>query len=337
MTNFEVWNPEVINAHERVRCCRHEIAIRKPFGTIALLGVMILTHLVVYGEMSESATAKINAAISKFNLEKQNRSKTQTKIDSALLERQEGAMAVLSGISQVETNVDNLVECEVTGVISDSLIDLIEKSGGKVTFKSVKYGSISCLLPVSAIERIAADKNVRRVKRIHGSLLNKSNTSQGDTAHKAQQARSTFNVSGNGVKVGVISDSARYASEMQATGDLPSSVTVLPGYEGIQYEGGQRVDSGEGSGMMEIVYDLAPSAGLYFATGWGTIPQFAAAVDELSAAGCRIIVDDVSKFNESALQDSVIVDAINRFTENGGIYFSSAANSRVAIRLSPIC
>ena len=322
-----VESPDKTNAYKRVQCGRREVGFRKPLWIIALSVVMVLVNLTVCGEVSESTAAKINATISKFNLEKQNRSKVQTKIDSALLERQDGLGTVLSRMGQEETNADDVVECEITGAISDRLVELIEGHGGVVTFKSVKYGSLSCRLPVSAIESIAADKDVRRIKRIHGSLLNKSNTSQGDTAHKAQQARSTFNVSGKGVKVGVISDSARYASEMQATGDLPYTLTVLPGYEGVRYDGGERVDTGEGSGMMEIVYDLAPDAGLYFATGWGTIPQFAAAVDELSAAGGRIIVDDVSKFNESALQDSVIVDAINRFTENGGIYFSSAANS----------
>jgi len=79
--------------------------------------------------------------------------------------------------------------------------------------------------------------------------------SQGDTTHRADVARSTFGVNGAGVKVGVLSDSVDFLANSQSTGDLPP-VTVLPGQSGVP-------GSGEGTAMLEIVYDLAPGRSFF--------------------------------------------------------------------------
>ena len=52
-----------------------------------------------------------------------------------------------------------------------------------------------------------------------------------------------------------------------------------------------------------------------------------ASIQALSAAGCKVIVDDTTYLNEEALQDGPIARAVNPFVASGGIYFSSAANS----------
>ena len=59
-----------------------------------------------------------------------------------------------------------------------------------------------------------------------------------------------FGVDGAGVKVGVLSDSVDHLAQSQATGDLPTDLTVLPGQSGVP-------GTGEGSAMLEIVHDLA--------------------------------------------------------------------------------
>jgi len=58
--------------------------------------------------------------------------------------------------------------------------------------------------------------------------------------------------------------------------------------------------------MMEIIYDLAPGAKLFFATGDNGPASFAAKHYHLRAAGCNIIVDDLGYFNESPFQDGII-------------------------------
>src|SRR5205814_401625 len=74
--------------------------------------------------------------------------------------------------------------------------------------------------------------------------------SQGDAAIQASTARSTFNVDGTGITVGVISDSYNSlgtAAADVASGDLPTNVQVL------QDDVGQ---TDEGRAMLQIVHDV---------------------------------------------------------------------------------
>jgi len=53
--------------------------------------------------------------------------------------------------------------------------------------------------------------------------------SQGDRAHKADRARKFFNTDGTGVRVGVLSDSARFLANSIASGDIRPDAVVIPG------------------------------------------------------------------------------------------------------------
>jgi subtilisin-like proprotein convertase family protein len=144
-------------------------------------------------------------------------------------------------------------------------------------------------------------------------------TSQGDVAHGADRARTFFGVNGSGVKIGVLSDSVDFLAAVQATGDLPPDVTVLPGQDGVP-------GSGEGTAMLEIVHDLAPGAKLYFATAFTSEESFADNIVALRAAGCDIIVDDVLYADEPPFQDGLLAQAVQEVTNDGAMYFSSASN-----------
>lgn len=146
----------------------------------------------------------------------------------------------------------------------------------------------------------------------------KENTSEGDIAHDAANARSQFGVSGTGIGIGVLSNGIRTLADRQATGDVPALVTVLPGQEG-------RGD--EGTAMLEIVHDLAPGAHLYFATALGGQARFAANIEALCEAGADVVVDDVFYFAEGAFQDDIVARGINSVTASGCFYFTPAANS----------
>jgi hypothetical protein len=99
-----------------------------------------------------------------------------------------------------------------------------------------------------------------------------------------------------------------------------AQVTVLDGQSGVPA-------NGEGTAMLEIVHDLAPGAGLYYATAFNGPASFANNIRQLQAAGCDIIVDDVYYFNETPFQDGIIAQAVNDVTANGALFFSSAGNS----------
>lgn len=150
-------------------------------------------------------------------------------------------------------------------------------------------------------------------------------TSQGYVSHRANTVVAS-GVTGAGIKVGVLSDSA-YPSRVAAliaSGDLPADTVVLPGQAGPADNSGED----EGAAMMEIVHDMAPNAKLFFASAFNGEDSFAANIRTLRYTyGCDIIVDDISYFDEPAFQDGEIAQAVNDVTANGALYFSSAANS----------
>ena len=148
--------------------------------------------------------------------------------------------------------------------------------------------------------------------------------SQGDRGHRADFVRDAFGVDGTGVRIGVLSDSVRYLEQSQASGDLPPDVTVVPGESGITPASSL---SGEGTAMMEIIYDLAPGAKLFFATAFLGDARFAANIRRLRTEfKCDIIVDDVFYFNENPFQDALIARAVNDVVADGALYFSAAGN-----------
>ena len=151
---------------------------------------------------------------------------------------------------------------------------------------------------------------------------------QGDAAHRANLVRETYGVDGTGIKIGVLSDSVRYLERSQANGNLPKDVTVLPGQSGITRQG---FDEGEGTAMMEIIYDIVPGAKLFFATGTSDVEGadgMARNIRDLRFKyGCDIIVDDIGYTDQLAFQDYTLAQAVNDVTKDGALYFSSAGNS----------
>jgi hypothetical protein len=141
--------------------------------------------------------------------------------------------------------------------------------------------------------------------------------SEGDVAHRADAARTFFAVDGAGVAVGVLSDGVSSLAALQATGDLPPTVTVLPGQAG---------SGSEGTAMLEIVHDLAPGADLLFATAFRSQASFASNILALRSAGADVIVDDVRYFAEAVFQDDDVAASVDAVVADGALYFSSAGN-----------
>src|SRR5262249_7087557 len=141
---------------------------------------------------------------------------------------------------------------------------------------------------------------------------------KGFISHGADQALN-LGFTGSGAKVGVLSNGVRSLATLQAAGNLPA-VTVLSG------QGGP-ADGDEGTAILEIIYDLAPWAQLYFASASNGQASFATNIQNLAAAGCQIIIDDFTYFAEGVFQDGIIAQAVNRVAANGVLYVSSSGNS----------
>ena len=152
-------------------------------------------------------------------------------------------------------------------------------------------------------------------------------TTEGDATHRAFDARGTFSVNGSGLKIGVLSDSANATGALtaaQVSGDMPPNCPAGPPCFTLVQDFAGGAD--EGLAMMEIVYDMAPGASLFFATADVSEAGFAQNILNLRAAGCDIIVDDVFYFDEPVFQDGIVAQSVASVTADGALYFSSAGN-----------
>ena len=166
-------------------------------------------------------------------------------------------------------------------------------------------------------------------------------SSAGDTTMRSNLVRSGYKTSGSGIKIGVISNS--FATITSAT--TPDNILVeYPGTQTFRTStAAQDILSGdlsavnvlqdypikstdEGRAMLQIVHDVAPGAELYFRTGFLTAGDFATGIKQLTTAGCKVIVDDLTYLTEPFLKDGVVAKAVNDAKSLGVTYFSSAGN-----------
>jgi hypothetical protein len=127
---------------------------------------------------------------------------------------------------------------------------------------------------------------------------------------------------GTGVNIGVISNGAENWSTVWYTyGELP--------FINDLNEDGHAGD--EGTAMMEVIHDLAPGADLYFEPAPMGSSQMAGAIDDLVAAGCNIIVDDIGCYDEPMFEDGdVALAAIHAITYHNVTFISAAGNDASA-------
>jgi subtilisin family serine protease len=164
-------------------------------------------------------------------------------------------------------------------------------------------------------------------------------TSQAVEAMNVDEARNLFDVNGEGVTIGVISDSfdRNLTTEISAnddilSGDLPGegnpngfteSVNVLDD----SIDNSFLDASDEGRAMLQLIHDIAPGAELVFHEGGdGSDQELAGAIDDLTAAGADIIVDDLGTLNEPFFQDGLSSQAIDDAAAQGVAYFSAVGN-----------
>jgi len=200
---------------------------------------------------------------------------------------------------------------------------------------------VSARVPVASLGAIAALSSLRYAKPglATTKALPATAISQGDVTLGADAARFNFKVTGAGVPVGLLSDSfacdppafrpgARTTTYAQDLGkELPATVTILkdacPGTD-------------EGRAMGQIVHDVAPGSPLLFHTAFESERDFAEGIIRLADAGAKVIVDDVSYFEEPMFSDGMIAQATDIVTALGVSYFTSAGNQARASYESPV-
>lgn len=238
--------------------------------------------------------------------------------------------------------VGNKVGITVRGTTAlPELTEKLRSFGAVIVYRTGTFNAIDALLPVTMLHEAALDPTIASVNPIAPPKTSHegSANNQADEAMVTDIVRSTFGVSGVGVKIGVISTSINLVGTglagSIASGDLPSDVQVLTDMTLLQDTNGTLAQD-EGRAMLELIHDMAPDADLAFATGVGGQQVFADAVRALRAAGCDIIVDDLRYFSEPFFQPGIIDQAISDVVASGAIYVTSAGNDADAGYETPV-
>lgn len=242
-------------------------------------------------------------------------------------------------------------------------VPALRTAGAEVLHVSDEYASVTASVSPADLPAIARVGAVRSVAEVLAPLVDEpvpptipslfdgpssiltrqtcrgARTSAGDVQLKAAEARERFGVDGSGTTVGILSDSFARATNAPsrtadiATGDLPGPANPC-GFTtptGVLIDSPTNQVSDEGRAMAQIVHDIAPGAGLSFATAYLGLESFADQIRALKADGADVIVDDISYFAEPFFQDGPISKAVNDVTAGptGAPYFSSAGNNNI--------
>jgi hypothetical protein len=230
-------------------------------------------------------------------------------------------------------------------------VSALEQAGAEITGISGEYNTVTASVDESDLRAVGAVDGVEYVSEVitpmtgaiddasaDAGALNTCATgvvSEGNTQLRAGTAKTQFDVDGSGVKVGVLSDSydtnagaSTHAADDVASADLPGVGNPCGRTEPVQVVDDSAGPQGdEGRAMLQIVHDIAPGASLAFATAFTGETNYANNIRALAAAGAKVIVDDVIRFDEPMYQDGAIAKAVNDVTAQGVAYFSMAFNS----------
>jgi hypothetical protein len=283
--------------------------------------IKMLVALVVFALGEASAKAQTSDdlnAIQRSEIEGATRSAVEQKIGSHLLDTMKAQQNAVGHVPTKKVDIKAKVN------VNPGLLDSIIKLGGKISSAPPGQPTITAYVPLNRVQDIAAHPDVQFITDAAQATTHASRIdAEGRVAHAIDQARTTFGVDGSGIKVGIISDSIdndqHDLKRAFAVGALKKSTLHI-----VPHESGE--GTGEGLAMAEIVYAIAPGASIYFATGIASEAEMAANIRDLQVLGCKIIVDDVSWYDESPFQDGPISQAVADVTAKGVLYFSSARN-----------
>jgi hypothetical protein len=212
-----------------------------------------------------------------------------------------------------------------------------------MTAMTVSQHIVTGLLPLTAIWELGELGSLSFVSPLYGGTgsVGLAQTS-GDISQRTDLIRDFQGFTGNGVSIGVISDSfdnggVGSAATDVASGDLPGvgnpNGNVMP--VNIVRDNTLGVD--EGRAMAQIVHDVVPEAAISFANvsnamGLRTQAGMAENIRSLAARinptdpAANVIVDDWVFFAEPFFMDGLVAQAVDEIVGEGVTYVSAAGN-----------
>jgi len=200
-----------------------------------------------------------------------------------------------------------------------AIASLIGAQGGKLRYRwgrahevSIPAGRLATLarlLPTSAVVRFPYPHQALAV------------TGQGVALTGAADMQA-LGKNGAGVKIGIIDLGFTSLSSAQASGDLPSNLTIT------DYTGTGTGGIDHGTNVSEIVYEMAPGAQFYLAK-IGTDVQLQQAMSDMATAGVRVINHSVGWYG-AAFYDGTgtLCNTTSQAEQNNILWVNAAGNDR---------
>lgn len=225
------------------------------------------------------------------------------------------------GIDAIAINNDRqlLIDMESLGLIKGS-------RSGRI---------VSGLLPSFAIKDVVSLQSLNQIFRQRSVTYSGSVISQGAEAIGVSDIVYQGELTGKGVKIGIISDSYDCLSQSvdperltktadidKATGDLHQGAYALQEANDCLFA------TDEGRALMQIIHDIAPDAELVFQSGINGIANTINGI--LSLANdirVNIIVDDTFSGIETYFQDGPVAQVIDQVSRQGITYITAAGNN----------
>ncbi len=105
--------------------------------------------------------------------------------------------------------------------INSESVDQLTSAGARVEYVNSRFSRIVCYLSFDVIEEMSHNDNIRCFVCVQEPILSvRSYTSVGDSILEADLARTSFNVTGQNTKLGVISDGVNHWTSSRDAGDL---------------------------------------------------------------------------------------------------------------------
>ena len=268
--------------------------------------------------------------------DKEDMTEAEQKMSSSILKLANSDF-LSEDVSQADV-LDQVQEFGYTGAANEVYV-YIEVSGGdfdalkpyvsSIENSDADKGMAAAWVNIASLGKIAALDDVINIREVVAPIVYEgSELTEGDAIHNADDVRSTFGVDGSGIKIGILSDGVDNLSSAVSSGDLPGDVTVLSNAFG----------GDEGTAMLEIVYDMAPGADLYFHDCGSTVLDFCDGIDDLVSAGCDVICDDIGWLLEPYFEDGTVASHIDSVLSSTDIvYTSSAGNGASSHHQSLFC
>src|ERR1035437_3904414 len=164
----------------------------------AALALLIVSASSAFAEaISESALQQISA----LQAEKASRTPAQQKMDSQLIYalKQSLNQVIAPGVTNlrvlVQRESDGRVKVDLKATVTQDLLDFIQSSGGSIVSSVPAFQAVRALVPLSLTETLAGRADVQFIQAaVPHRTRTGSVDSEGDTTHRAAEARQAFHV-----------------------------------------------------------------------------------------------------------------------------------------------